>query len=103
IIKERSQIGTHFEQAGWVTLLLNVLTMLVGYITAKALKIRNSQARSIAIESGIQNGTLAITIAVVLLNNTAFAIAPAIYSILMFFTGGLFIFIGNRQAKTEIS
>ena len=40
---------------------------------------------------------MAIMIATVLLDNTAFAIAPAIYSLIMFFSGGIIIALGMRS------
>jgi hypothetical protein len=36
----------------------------------------------------------------VLLSNTAFAVAPAIYSLIMFGTGGLMIVFFGKRAKT---
>jgi len=99
VIRERENFVSYFEQAGIVALLLNVCTMLVGYYSAKLFRIINARAISISIESGIQNGTLAITIAVVLLGSTEFAIVPAIYSLLMFFTGGVIIFLSLRKNK----
>ena len=101
LIKERENVISYFQQAGVVALVLNVATMVVGYYSSKLFKITNKQAVSISIESGIQNGTLAISIAVVLLGNTAFAIAPAIYSLLMFFTGGVAIYFGIKKSKVE--
>lgn len=98
-IKERAHMGDYFQQAGLATLVLNVGTMAVGFLTAKLFSLKRQQAFSIAIESGIQNGTLAITIAVVLLNNTAFAIAPAVYSLIMFLTGGIVIYLSLRKAS----
>jgi len=97
VLKERENFGNYFEQAGVATLLLNVITMGVGFLFAKLFSINKAGSIAIAIESGIQNGTLAITIAAVLLNNTAFAIAPAVYSLLMFLTGGVIIFFGTRR------
>lgn len=96
ILKERANMSNYFEQAGIVALSLNVASMAVGFLSARILNISKKQAISISIESGIQNGTMAIMIATTLLSNTAFAIAPAIYSILMFFTGGVVIFLGTR-------
>ena len=96
IIKERDNFISYFQQAGMVALLLNIATMMVGYYSSKLFKIKDKGAVSISIESGIQNGTLAITIAVVLLGSTEFAIAPAIYSLLMFFTGGVAIYFGIK-------
>jgi len=99
VVKEKENFVSYFQQAGLVALTLNVATMLVGYYSARLFRIRDKQALSISIESGIQNGTLAISIAVVLLNSTEFAIAPAIYSLLMFFTGGVVIYFGLKRDK----
>jgi len=99
VIKERAHMTDYFQQAGLATLVLNAGTMIVGYFSAKLFSLKGPQAFSIAIESGIQNGTLAITIAVVLLNNTAFAIAPAVYSLIMFLTGGVVIYLSLRNSK----
>jgi len=99
VIKEKENLIPYFKQAGLASLFLNIVTMTVGYYSARIFRIKNKQAVSISIESGIQNGTLAISIAVVLLNNSAFAIAPAIYSLLMFFTGGMIIFVATRKNK----
>jgi len=99
VIKERDNFVSYFQQAGIVALVLNIATMAVGYYSSKLFKITNKQAVSISIESGIQNGTLAISIAVILLGNTAYAIAPAIYSLLMFFTGGVAVYFGIKKSK----
>jgi len=97
VIKEKDNFVSYFQQAGLAAFALNVVTMLVGYFSAKFFGLSKPQSTSISIESGIQNGTLAITIAVVLLNNASFAIAPAVYSLFMFFTGGFLIFKANRK------
>lgn len=101
VYKERMNLVSYFQQAGIVALLLNSITMLIGYYSARLFKIKDRRAVSISIESGIQNGTLAITIAVVILGNTTFAIVPAIYSLLMFFTGGIAIYFGVRRNKKQ--
>ena len=100
VVKERENFISYFRQAGLIALSLNVATMLVGFYSAKLFKIIDRRAISISIESGIQNGTLAISIAVVLLGSTELAITPAVYSLLMFFTGGVVIYLGNKRSKT---
>jgi BASS family bile acid:Na+ symporter len=99
VIKERENFVSYFQQAGVAALLLNVISMVLGYFSARLFRITDRRAVSISIESGIQNGTLAITVAVVLLGSTEFAIAPAIYSLLMFFTGGVVIYLGLRKER----
>jgi BASS family bile acid:Na+ symporter len=102
-IKERENFIPYFNDSGIASLTLNIVSMVLGYLTARMFRIQIKQAISISIESGIQNGTLAITIAVVLLNNSEFAIAPAIYSLLMFFTGGAVIWLGLRNRKRQVA
>lgn len=96
MIKEKDNIVPYFQQAGWLALILNVATMALGYASARLFKLNKAQGISISIESGIQNGTLAISIATVLLENSTYAIAPAVYGLVMFATSGLVIYWGNR-------
>lgn len=97
LVKERSNLSTWFAAAGVSTIALNILTMSVGYYSAKLLSISKRQSLSIAIESGIQNGTLAIAVAVTLIGNAEYAVTPAIYSLFMFLSGGFIIFLATRK------
>jgi BASS family bile acid:Na+ symporter len=97
IIKEKEHIVDYFAQAGLLALLLNVCTMILGYISAKTIRLNRKQAAAISIESGIQNGTMALAIAGTLLANTAFGIAPAVYSLIMYVTGGAFIYLFSKN------
>lgn len=99
IVKEKDSMLSYFQQAGIIALCLNVATMLIGYFSAQVFRLNMKQAISISIESGIQNGTLAIAIATVLLNNSEYAFAPAVYSLIMFATSGAFIYWASRQIK----
>ena len=102
LIKERANIIPYFQQAGIIALILNCCTMALGLIAGRLMKLPLKQGISIAIESGIQNGTLAISIATVLLLNTSYAITPAVYGLVMFFTGGVIIFWSlKRGSKPE--
>ncbi len=101
IIKERETLAASFEQAGLVVVILNLIVMFVAFYSAKLFKINAKRSMSIAIESGIQNGTLGITVAVVLLNNSSFAVVSALYGVLMFLSGALAIYIGTKQSKTS--
>jgi BASS family bile acid:Na+ symporter len=65
---------------------------------AKVFLLSKRQAITIAIESGIQNGTLGIMIAATLLNNSEMTIPVAIYSLIMFMTATLIILLTNRKS-----
>lgn len=101
ILKDKENVIPAFTETGLPALTLNVLTLLLGFLTGKVLGLKFKQASTISIESGIQNGTLAIAIAssATLLNNPEMAIPPAVYSIIMFFTGGAVVWLFARKNK----
>ena len=78
---------------------LNVLTMGMGYGLAKAFGLNLKQGLTIAIESGIQNGTLTISLAVITLNQPDFAIIAAIYSLVMYALSSIPIYFGIANHK----
>jgi BASS family bile acid:Na+ symporter len=102
VIKEWELLAAHIQEAGLVSITLNISTMLIGYFMGYIFSLSLKQRISLSIESGIQNGTLGISNATILLGNTAYAIAPAIYGILMFLGAGVFIFWSNKQVRKEI-
>ena len=99
IAKERETLLVSFTQVGFACLALNICTMLVGFLTAKLANLTLKQTITVAIESGIQNGTLAIVIATTIIQDSSMTIAPGVYSILMFFTGGyMMLRFGKNKA-----
>ena len=100
LVKERDNVAGFFLQVGWVTLALNVVAMGLGFAIAKQAKLDSARAKAIAVEVGIQNGTLAIAIASgpTFLNSPSMAIPAAIYSLIMFATSA--IFAALLQQKT---
>ena len=101
VLKKKENLIPYLKQAGLIALALNIATMLIGFITAKLAKLNLAQSLTISIESGIQNGTMAIAIASGILMNENYAIAPAIYSLIMFFSGGAIIAYGMKFIKTD--
>ncbi|AIE74632.1 MULTISPECIES: bile acid:sodium symporter family protein [unclassified Synechocystis] len=106
LVKERQNLAGFFLQVGGVTITLNLLTMALGYGIAMLVGLGLAERKSITIEVGIQNGTLAIAIATTLLNNPMMAIPAAIYSIVMFLSSAIFagllkskIFAGIRSTE----
>lgn len=99
ISKESDNLLHYFGEIGLAALLFNVLSMAVGYNIPKWLGIGERQAIAIGMEIGIHNGTLAIFIALSVLNNSMMSIPAAIYSLIMFFTAALFGFWINRKTQ----
>jgi BASS family bile acid:Na+ symporter len=103
VYKERSMVGTYFQQVGVAALVFNLASMLLGYFLPRLLRLSRQQAIAIGMEIGIHNGTLAIAIASSpqLLNNSTMAIPPAVYSLFMFFTAALFGWVVNAGQRTQ--
>ncbi len=101
VLKKKEDLIPYLQQAGWTTLALNITTMTIGFVTAKIARLNLAQSITISIEAGIQNGTMAIAIASGILMNDNYAIAPAVYSLIMFLTGGIIIAFGMKTLGTK--
>lgn len=99
ILSQKESLPEFFRQVGWAMFALNVLTMAVGFLSARLFLLNMRQGYTITLETGLQNGTLAITIAAspILLGNPTMAIAPAIYSLIMFMTASVMILISRTR------
>lgn len=78
---------------------LSTITMGLGFLTSKWLNLTAKQALTIAIESGIQNGTLTISLAVITIANSDLAIVAAIYGPIMYIMAILPVLAGIKNAK----
>ena len=89
VIQQRGSVWDFIAQAGPVVLVLNLSSLFLGFLVGKLLKLPVSQSITISIETGIQNGTLGITIASspFLLNRPEMAVPAAVYGITMCITG----------------
>ena len=92
ILAEKDNIVSYFADAGLITFVLNVLMMVVAFYVAKLFGTGNAQKKCIAIECGLQNGTLAIFVGTTLFGGGAFVIPAATYSLIMFVTSLIFVF-----------
>ena len=93
IAAERENVLSYFAQAGLITLTLNVLMMIIAFYVAQTFATGIKQKKSITIECGLQNGTLAIFVATSLFDGGVYVIPAAIYSLIMFATSIIFVFI----------
>ena len=93
ILSKKEDIVPYFVDAGLITLTLNVIMMIVAFYVAKLLATGNAQKKCIAIECGLQNGTLAIFVGTTLFGGGAFVIPAATYSLIMFATSLIFVYL----------
>ena len=97
ILQERTNIVEYFAQAGLITLVLNVVMMGLAYFVARKFASGLRQRVAIALECGLQNGTLAIAVAAVLFGGGLATVPAATYSLIMFATALIFIAILRRH------
>ena len=98
IAAERENVISYFAQAGLITLILNVVMMIVAYYVAQFLASGTRQKKCITIECGLQNGTLAIFVATSIFGGGMYVIPAATYSLIMFATSLIFIYLVRKTS-----
>ncbi|MDE0455506.1 MAG: bile acid:sodium symporter family protein [Gammaproteobacteria bacterium] len=100
IYQELDNLADYYAQAGLATLALNLLMMAIAYLLARWFATGAKQRTAIAIECGLQNGTLAIAIAVLLFGGGLATVPAATYSLTMFATALIYVAILRRTQGT---
>ncbi|QYX32817.1 bile acid:sodium symporter family protein [Sphaerospermopsis torques-reginae] len=101
VIREWEKLPGFLAQVGVAVVLLNTISMFLGFYLSKLLNLKPAQQICIAIEVGLQNGTLAIAITAGILNNPDMAIPAAVYALYMNVTGFLAILYGRKLAEIK--
>ena len=96
-IEEKNNILNYLAQAGVAVLILNVTMMLIAYFIAKKFVLGIAQQKCIALECGLQNGTLAVFVATLMFDDIAYVIPTAAYALTMYITGFIFIYILKKS------
>ena len=96
-IEEKDNILNYLAQAGLAVLILNVVMMLIAYFIAKKFVSGIAQQKCIALECGLQNGTLAVFVATLMFDDIAYVIPTAAYALTMYITGFIFIYILRKS------
>ena len=95
-VEEWENIIGYIQKAGLITLILNITMMVLAYYVAKFFASGVSQRKSISLECGLQNGTLAVFVASQLFSDIAYLIPTATYAIVMFITSIIYVFIVRK-------
>jgi len=96
-IEEKDNILNYLAQAGLAVLILNVVMMTLAYFIAKKFVSGVAQQKCIALECGLQNGTLAVFVATLIFDDIAYVIPTAAYALIMYITGFIFIYILRKS------
>ena len=96
-IEERNNIFTYLAQAGLAVLILNIMMMILAYFIAKKFVSGVAQQKCIALECGLQNGTLAVFVATLIFDDIAYVVPTGAYALIMYLTGFIFIYILKKS------
>ncbi len=83
--------------SGLTTAVFCAVSLVVGYVIPKAAGIVESQAIASSMEIGVHNATLAIFVAVEVLDSTEISIPAAVYSLFMFAFAGVWGYVLSRR------
>src|SRR6478736_469948 len=84
LIDQREDAAGYLADVGLAAALFCAISLVTGYAVPKAAGVRESQAIASSMEIGVHNATLAIYVAVEVLDSTRISIPAAVYSIFMF-------------------
>tara|TARA_B100001057_G_scaffold346777_1_gene348072 strand:- start:2010 stop:2855 length:846 start_codon:yes stop_codon:yes gene_type:complete len=96
-IEEKGNIFNYIKEAGLAVLILNIAMMIIAYFIAKKFVSGVPQQKCIALECGLQNGTLAVFVATLIFKDVTYIIPTAAYALLMYITGFIFIYILRKS------
>ncbi len=96
-IEEWDKIVSFFVKAGTIAFILNVVMMIVGYYVAKFFASGIKQRKSISLECGLQNGTLAVVVATQIFDDIVYIVPTAAYALIMMATSIIFVFLVKKN------
>ncbi|NLU68788.1 bile acid:sodium symporter family protein [Streptomyces sp. HNM0574] len=97
IFSERAELPGYIADVGPAVLVFCALNLVLGFAVPRAVRVARPQAIAASFEIGAHNATLAITIAVGVLDSSALAVPAAVYGAFMIPVAALF---GRLLART---
>ena len=94
---QSANVGDYLADVGLAAGLFCAISLMVGYVVPRLAGVRESQAIASSMEIGVHNATLAIYVAVEVLDQTEISIPAAVYSIFMFVFATLWGFLISRR------
>uniref|UniRef100_UPI0035658FD9 bile acid:sodium symporter family protein n=1 Tax=Nocardioides sp. TaxID=35761 RepID=UPI0035658FD9 len=97
LLDQRENVGDYLADVGLVAAVFCAISLVTGYVVPRAAGVRDDQAIACSMEIGVHNGTLAIYVAVEVLNSTEISVPAAVYSLIMFVFAAIWgAFISRR-------
>jgi BASS family bile acid:Na+ symporter len=84
IYQELDNIIVYFAASGLITLVLNIIVVIVAFFLCGFFNIEKPQKKTILIETGLQNGTLAIVVTGLIFTDPVYLVPTATYALIMY-------------------
>ena len=84
IYQELPNIVEYFAASGLITLILNITILIIAYFLCNIFRINAPQKKTILIETGLQNGTLAIVVTSLIFSEGIYLVPIATYALIMY-------------------
>ena len=95
-VEEWGEIMSYIKKAGLISIILNITMIIIGFYVAKFLVSGIAQRKSISLECGLQNGTLAVYVATQLFDQKVYLVPTAAYALIMFVTSIFFVLLVRK-------
>ena len=89
LLDQLQNVGDYLADVGLIAALFCAISLLVGYVAPKAFGVTGPQAIASSMEVGVHNSTLAIFVAVEVLDEVEISVPAAVYSLIMFLFAAL--------------
>jgi BASS family bile acid:Na+ symporter len=99
VVQNRETIFSHMGTVGGVALALTVLSFGVGYWAPRLAGVGREQSIASAMEIGVHNAVLAMTVAASVFDSLDMVVPAAVYGTLMFVPAGLAAFYFARTGR----
>ncbi|WP_210438419.1 bile acid:sodium symporter family protein [Nocardioides xinjiangensis] len=103
LIDQVENVGDYLADVGLITALFCAISLVVGYVVPKALGVTGPQAIASSMEVGVHNATLAIFVAVEVLDEVEISVPAAVYSLWMFLFAALWGAWVSKRVDTRES
>jgi BASS family bile acid:Na+ symporter len=105
LLDQRENVGDYLADVGLIAALFCAISLVVGYYVPRAVGVTGPQAIASSMEVGVHNATLAIFVAVEVLDEVEISVPAAVYSLIMFVFAALWGMWVSRQvgAREEAS
>lgn len=100
IVVERDNFFDYISRVGLISVAFCLLSLGAGFYIPRALGVETGQAIASAMEIGVHNSTLAITIAISVLDSVELAIPAAVYSMVMFPVAAI---VGSLISRSHVA